>query len=70
MPIARINLYLTFGFFAEPPPAFPFDFVSVVAAFLRFKPLLVGTELSVFLVVGFVVVTVRDTEKNLSSRPC
>jgi len=71
MPINRINLYLTFGFFAEPPPALPFGFVSVVAAFfLRFKPLLAAIGLSAFLAVGVVVVTLRDTEKNLSSRPC
>jgi hypothetical protein len=71
MPINRINLYLTFGFFADPPPALPFGFVSVVAAFfLRFKPLLAVIGLSAFLAVGVVVVTLRDTEKNLSSRPC
>lgn len=34
------NFYLTFGFLAEPPPALPFAFVSVVTPALRLRPLL------------------------------
>ena len=67
-----IDLYLAFAFFAVPPAAFPFGFASVVSAFFLFKPVLAGTgvEVVVFFALGVVVLTLRDTVKKFSSRPC
>ncbi len=73
MPIGRVTAYLTFDFFAEPPAAFPFGFVSLVSAFFRFRPVLAGigvVEVAVFFAFGVVVVTLRDVVKKFSSRPC
>ncbi len=42
----RRIFHLAFDFLAEPPPALPFGFVSVVGAFLRLRPLFIAMGLS------------------------
>jgi len=41
-----VSFYLAFAFLAEPAPALPLGFVSVVGPFLRLRPLLATIGLS------------------------